>query len=135
MKKRAIVMTTINPYEKTSIENYLEYKYDIIIVGDKKTPHITYQNKNIVYIHPDSDFEKQMSNFLQFNHYCRKNLGYLYAKLHNYDIVFDTDDDNFPLKNFDTWNNNMEYKLIKSPKLPNILSLYTDIHIWPRGYP
>lgn len=136
MSKKAIIITTINKYENTSIENYLKYNYDIIVVGDKKTPHDTYKNKNIIYLSPESDYFYELSNLLPYNHYCRKNLGYLYVIKNKYDIIFDTDDDNYPMENFDSWNSkNMIFKFIKSPKYPNILSLYTNIHIWPRGYP
>ena len=42
--KKCIVITTINDYKDTSIEDFLIYDYDLIIVGDLKTkytlPHL-----------------------------------------------------------------------------------------------
>ena len=135
--KKCIVITTINDYKDTSIEDFLIYDYDIIIVGDLKTPHKSYDNKNIIYIHP----EKNLTNYqlfcnkLPFNHYSRKNIGYLYAIKNKYDVIFDTDDDNYPLENFKDWEKLKDTKIITEPKFPNIYSLFTDVHIWPRGFP
>jgi hypothetical protein len=135
--KKCIVITSINDYENTFIEDYLEYDYDIIIVGDLKTPHKSYDNKKIIYIHPETNLPKYeiFCNKLPFNHYSRKNIGYLYAIKNNYDILFDTDDDNCPLENFKDWETLNNTKMIIEPKFPNIYSLFTKMHIWPRGFP
>lgn len=137
MNKKCIIITTINSYYKTFIEQYCDFDYDIIIVGDTKTDHISYIGKNVIYIHPDNINEevKYFSDYVPFNHYCRKNVGYLYAIKHNYDIIFDTDDDNLPLENFKQWNSLENTKLVIQPKMPNIYSLFTKKHIWPRGFP
>jgi len=138
MLKKAIIITTINEYLKTSIIYFQKYSYDIIVIGDLKTPHETYfDNKNIIYIHPSNLTDCAIfKNLLPHNHYCRKNIGYLYAIKHKYDIIFDTDDDNYPTINFDNFDiNTYEVKSITSPKYPNIYSLFTELNIWPRGYP
>lgn len=135
MEKKHIIITTINNYEKTSIEFFKDSSYEIIVVGDIKTNHLSYDNKNIFYIHPDDKTFDKISKLLPFNHYCRKNLGYLYAIHQKSSLIFDTDDDNYPLENFNSWKNNIEYKKILNSKFPNIMSLYTDIDIWARGYP
>jgi hypothetical protein len=134
--KKCIIITTINKYTDTFIEKYIDYDFDIIIVGDLKTPHDSYENKQLIYLHPEKTYNNIIMN-LPFNHYCRKNIGYLYAINNNYDIIFDTDDDNCPLDNFFDWENMNKNKieLIIEPKYPNIYSLFTHLHIWPRGYP
>ena len=134
--KKYLVITTINEYASTSIEEYSKYDYNIIVVGDKKTLHESYLNKNLAYIHPENDIFHNFSSLLPFNHYSRKNIGYLYAINNNADLLFDTDDDNFPLDNFDSWNQTIENsKTILSPKIPNIMSLFTTMDIWARGFP
>lgn len=137
MTTKCIIITTINSYDKTFIDNYKDFNYDIIVVGDLKTDHNSYIDKNVIYIHPNTSDEiiKDFSNTLPFNHYCRKNIGYLYAIKHNYDIIFDTDDDNLPLDNFNDWNKLENIKLVTEPKMPNIYSMFTKKHIWPRGFP
>ena len=71
---------------------------------------------------------------MPFNHYCRKNLGYLYSINNNTDIIFDTDDDNYPLNNFNSWNKFIDNsQTIVGPKFPNVMSLFTKLNIppWP----
>lgn len=134
--KKCIIITTINKYEDTFIDKYMNYDFDVIIVGDLKTPHNSYDNKSLIYLHPEQSYNNTHMD-LPFNHYCRKNIGYLYAINNNYDIIFDTDDDNCPLDNFNDWNNinKKPIELIIEPRYPNIYSLFTTLHIWPRGYP
>jgi hypothetical protein len=136
IKKKCIIITTINKYEDTFIDKYTSYDFDIIIVGDLKTPHNSYENKPLIYLHPEQSYNNIHMD-LPFNHYCRKNIGYLYAINNNYDIIFDTDDDNCPLDIFNDWDNiNKKHsELIIGPRYPNIYSLFTNLHIWPRGYP
>lgn len=136
MKSKTIVITSINSYENTSIKDFLKYDFNIILVGDKKTNHSSYLNKNVLYIHPteNTKFDK-FEKLLPYNHYCRKNIGYLYALLNGSELIFDTDDDNYPLDNFNTWKDEIVYEKITGSKYPNILTLFTNEYIWPRGYP
>ena len=136
--KKAIIITTINNYQDTCIEHLLKSTdFEIIVVGDLKTPHDSYNNKNIIYLHPnDNNNSHILSKLLPYNHYSRKNIGYLYAIQNGFNYIYDTDDDNYPNENF--LNFDVEYETIKKKDnfyCPNILNLYTDIHIWPRGYP
>jgi hypothetical protein len=136
--KKAIVITTINSYNDTCIEDLLNSTtdFEIIVVGDLKTPHESYMNKNIIYLHPNDNNLSNLSKLLPYNHYSRKNIGYLYAIKNGFNYIYDTDDDNYPNENF--LNFNVEYETIQKKNnfyCPNILSLYTNIHIWPRGYP
>lgn len=136
MNNNYLIITTINSYDNSSIENYSKYNYNIIIIGDKKTPHFSYLNKNITYIHPDEKKFIEFSNLLPYNHYCRKNIGYIHAIKNGAELIFDTDDDNYPLENFNSWKDIINNsKTISSPKFPNIMSLFTNIDIWARGFP
>lgn len=136
MKKKSIIITSINSYESTSIDFFLKYDYNIIIVGDLKTPHNTYSDKDLKYIHPKDNLFGDFEKLLPYNHYCRKNIGYLLAITSGSEIIFDTDDDNYPLNNFNSWDKLLdESKTITSPKFPNIMSLFTKTDIWARGFP
>ena len=97
--KKCIVVTTINKPTR-AIKKIIERDdYDVIIVGDKKTPS-DYHGLNCIFL----DVTKQRSLFpefdavLPFNHYARKNMGYLYAAINGYHVIAESDDDNIPYK-------------------------------------
>lgn len=76
---------------------------------------------------------------IPYNHYCRKNLGYLYAIKKGYKIIYETDDDNIPFDNFDhILSNIFDYQMITEQNNVwiNIFKYFTNnSHIWPRGLP
>lgn len=131
-----LIITTINNYDSTSISQFIKYNENIIVVGDKKTPHASYDGKNTLYIHPTENNQfPDFESTIPYNHYCRKNIGYLHAIRNKATEIFDTDDDNFPLENYSTWENSVKFKLLYGSKYPNILTLFTNQHLWNRGYP
>jgi hypothetical protein len=134
-KNKYAVITTINEYGSTFIENFQNKGYSAVIVGDKKTPHNSYLDKDLLYIHPDekSKFTK-FTNRLPYNHYCRKNIGYLYAEEQGPGTILDTDDDNFLTQDIKDWDK-LNLKNVIGPDLPNILNEFSDVKIWARGYP
>lgn len=130
--KKALVITTINGVNDV-LRKFSETDYDLIVVGDVKSPSkydikCTYLNL--------SEQEKLFPEFcqhLKLNHYSRKNIGYLYCYLNGYDIMAESDDDNIPYKDWGI----IQYpnKVISSPEIVNIYTLFTKKKIWPRGYP
>lgn len=139
MTKKCVIITTINNITET-IKKHIDFgKYDIIIVGDKKTPDC-YYNINCIYL--DLKYQKQnfpiLYDLIPLNHYSRKNFGYLYAIKNNYDIIYETDDDNIPYDNFDNILNFNNIPIIEecNAEWINIFKFFTNNgHIWPRGYP
>lgn len=135
--KKCIIITTINEPTK-AINEFIKTGYDVIIVGDYKTPN-TYKNINVIFL----DVEKQRNLFpticdlIPYNHYCRKNIGYLYAIKNNYDIIAESDDDNIPYGNWTFFRNikSTDIKTITSPEFPNIYKCFTTNNIYPRGFP
>lgn len=139
--KKCIIITTIN--EPTpAFQKYIEYikkGYDIIIVGDVKTP-TTYNNYPVIFldIAKQKELFPKLSELLPYNHYCRKNLGYLYAIKNDYEIIYETDDDTFPHDNLLFFENidRSKIKMISNNKYPNIYNYFTDKdYLYPRGYP
>ena len=55
-------------------------EYDVIIIGDNKTPD-DYHKLNCIYLDIPSQKKlfPELNELLPYNHYCRKNLGYMYA--------------------------------------------------------
>jgi len=136
MKKHIIITSIFNPTEAVIAFSKLK-NYQLIVVGDKKTPQ-DWHCDNVDYIsviqQENSDFE--LAKVLPYNHYCRKMLGYLKAIKNGSDYIIDSDDDNI-LK--DTWNFpefEQKYDCISEDRgFVNIYQLYTKQKIWARGLP
>lgn len=135
-KEKFIIITTINSINE-SIKKILKLKdYQLVVVGDKKTP--PYKNDNLIFLDIKSQKKLQFESLktCPYNSYQRKNIGYLYAVSNNAKIIAETDDDNYPLHN---WGNvkfeENQVNVVLSPKIFNIYSEYTNKKIWPRGFP
>ena len=138
-RNRFLVLTSINSQKMTGVIRLIEFleKYSLsaIVVADKKTPTWT-KHPNIEFL----DLEKQeelwpeLSAAIPFNHYARKNLGYLYALSKEVDSLLDTDDDNCPMVNpweihFDT------VRITHQTGWINIYKFFGESDLWPRGLP
>ena len=138
-KDKCVIITTINKPTESIIKHINNTEYDVIIVGDNKTPD-DYKNLRCIYLDIPSQKKlfPELSELLPYNHYCRKNLGYLYAIKKGYKIIYETDDDNIPYDNFD---NILEYNNIQmiteqNNVWINIFKYFTNnAYIWPRGFP
>ena len=138
-KDKCVIITTINKPTESILKHINNTEYDVIIVGDNKTPD-DYKNLNCIYLDIPSQKKlfPELSNLLPYNHYCRKNLGYLYAIKKGYKIIYETDDDNIPYDNFDNilQYNNTKIITEQNNVWINILKYFTNnAHIWPRGFP
>jgi len=128
-----VIITTINPYTK-AIKKIVNSDYKIILVGDLKTP--AYKNKRVRFLDVKTQKKLPFSTIrtCPYNSYQRKNIGYLYAMSNGAKTIIDTDDDNYPLKNW-TRINSENMNLVLLPKIFNIYSEFTKERIWPRGFP
>jgi hypothetical protein len=75
-----------------------------------------------------------LTKSLPVKHYSRKNLGYLLAK--NYDVIIETDDDNFPTNEF--WRPRCSQNLVthfEKTGWMNVYAHFSKEKIWPRGFP
>jgi len=139
-KEKCVIITTINRPTEAILKHINKNKdYDIIVVGDIKTPEDYYQ-LNCIYLDVTSQktLFPELSELLPYNHYCRKNLGYLYAIKKGYTVIYETDDDNIPYDNFDNILNYNNIKIIREQnnKWINIFKYFTNnAYIWPRGFP
>lgn len=139
-KKKCVIITTINEPTETIRKHISNSEYDVIIVGDLKTPD-TYKNEDCIFL----DVENQKKLFpdlcdlIPYNHYGRKNLGYLYAIKKGYEVIYETDDDNIPHDNFDSvleLDENTQTIKENNSSWINIFKYFTNNSwIWPRGYP
>lgn len=137
MAKKFIVITSINQPTEAIIKFAAVVGWEMIMVGDEKTPRDWHQ-EGVTYLSP-ADQERlgyELHDFLPRNHYGRKMLGYLYAMNHGAEVIYDTDDDNLPTP---TWG--VPSFVGSFPKSPdhlgfiNIYKSFTNQEIWPRGLP
>lgn len=102
-----IVTTTIN-YPTKAIFKYISFiDWNVIIVGDLKTPHDEYidlqkTNANVFYLTPEYQEQnyKQLSDSIGWNKIPRRNIGYIEALKRGAQIIASVDDDNIPLDNW-----------------------------------
>ena len=132
-----IVITTINKPSKQILQYSQLKNWDLIIVGDSKTDASYYKNINCIYLGLEEQKE-MFSSFYEFvptKSYTRKMFGYLYAFKHNYNTIYDTDDDNLYKDLTIDWVTNNRNIACTDNGFTNIYKAYTDRDIWPRGIP
>lgn len=122
-------------------------KLCLVVVADKKSPTKYEVSRNhLVYLTVE-DQEKLAYNIMKlvpWNHFARKNIGFLYAIQHGAKKIFDVDDDNelISTKNiikqvFDHTKKDYDYIETKQ-YVTNPYMIYLNQKgefIWPRGYP
>ena len=137
MKRKFIVITSIFPPTE-AVKRFSELEdYSLVVVGDLKSPEeYELPEAKFLSVNLQKKLGFRLSDLLPFNHYCRKNLGYLYAAKNNADYIIDTDDDNIPYKDggFPDFKGNFLQAGLK-PGFVNIYKYFTKQNIWPRGYP
>ncbi|MGE5659344.1 MAG: STELLO glycosyltransferase family protein [Actinomycetota bacterium] len=137
-----LVITTINK-PTTAIIQYqdilLKSGWKIIIVGDKKTPQEFADFPGVDYLSIERQLELfgELASLIPFNHYARKNLGYLYAMNLGATFIAETDDDNIPyLERYPNFlPARIKVPLLEEQGAANIYSYFTDRIVWPRGLP
>ena len=67
-----------------------------VVVGDKSSPPDYAAGGSVHYLSPDAQeaLPFEVLAHLPWNHFGRKNVGYLYAMLNGARVIYDTDDDN-----------------------------------------
>jgi hypothetical protein len=98
MSKNVIVSTTINPPTE-AIERFDAMPgWDLIVVGDLKTP-ADYKLQSGLYLSPadQAKYDATLSEAIGWNCIQRRNFGLLIASEINADIIALVDDDNIPL--------------------------------------
>lgn len=138
MGKCAVVITTIQLPTKAvkNITRQLAKSFDVVVIGDKKSPH-DFNVKDVSYfsIEKQKDIDFNLAKILPYNHYARKNIGYLIAIKNGAELILETDDDNIPYQNFGKeLNLDVEGELITLSGWYNIYKEFTTEHIWPRGF-
>jgi len=138
--KKVIVTTTINPITR-AITLFEEKKdWDLVVIGDKKTPP-NYNLKRGIYVTPEmqEQYDKPLSDAIGWNCIQRRNFGVLWAYDMGADIVALIDDDNIPYK---FWGENLlinnktdvNYYLTSQAAFDPIGATNAK-NLWHRGFP
>ena len=134
---KSLVLTTIFPPRKDVYRLSKVKDFNLIVVGDKKTPD-DWSVKNSIYLSPENQIKlfPKFSKVLPWNLYARKNLGYLYAISEKSDIIGETDDDVSPYKNFPPKLTKItNVSVLSHQKFINIYPYFGAKSVWPRGFP
>jgi len=144
--KKYIVTTTINEPTEATYKFLQKDDWNMIIVGDLKTPHQKYielekAHTNLHYMTPDEQVDnyKELSDAIGWNKIMRRNLGFCLAYASGAEIIASIDDDNIP---YDEWGKDI--RVGKETTLDcwsadngvfDPLSITNANHMWHRGYP
>ena len=139
--KKIIVTTSI--YEPTlATKKFSQMEgWELVVVGDTKTPHESYKKINCTYLHPEDQekLNKELSDSIGWRCIQRRNMGFLYAYLNGADVMATVDDDNIP---YDDWGQNLyvgqeiDIDLWESHNgYFDPLSVTNRSDLWHRGYP
>lgn len=134
-----LVLTSINSDSIAGIiklKKYLEKcKETAVVVADLKTPTwSSHPNIKFLSVEMQETFWPNLSKLIPFNHYSRKNLGYLYAASLGAEKFLDTDDDNCPTEN--PWTKDfVKFRKVKDSNWCNVYRYFGESDLWPRGLP
>jgi hypothetical protein len=134
--KNFIVITTINEKSKAICEFEKMDGWHLVIVGDKKSKLIE-SNKRITFLSVEDQqkLDYGIIGKLPYNHYTRKNIGYLYAISQGAELIYDTDDDNFPYPDWKFSAFSCQSRIESPSKYSNVYRYFSKENIWPRGFP
>ncbi len=139
--KKIIVTTTINP-PTVALKKFIKLKdWDVVVVGDKKTPHEKYKKLNCIYLSPrdQEKISKKLSDLIGWNCIQRRNFGFIYALQNSYELIATVDDDNIPKKNWGKKiyvGKKVSINLFQTnQKVFDPLSVTNNKDLWHRGFP
>lgn len=134
-----IVTTTINPPTKALELYQAMVDWQLIVVGDKKTPDDDYWGYDYLSAEWQDLNYKDISDAIGWNCIQRRNIGIIEAYKRGADIIALVDDDNIPYEN---WGKNLSIgqEIIANyyetdNEVFDPLSVTNYPHLWHRGFP
>jgi len=138
--KAALVVTSIsapNPVLKALARGCRENDIQFIVIGDEPSPaNFQLDGCRFYSLSEQRQLEFKFAQLCPTRHYARKNIGYLLALREGASLIIETDDDNFPEKDF--WGSRHRRQSVSMARnlgWVNIYRYFTDTNIWPRGLP
>ncbi len=114
-----------------------EQNFQFIVIGDEGSPPVfELEGCRFYSLSQQHKLEFRFAAKCPGRHYARKNIGYLVAMRDGASCLIETDDDNFPEREF--WSKRQRNQfagLIANAGWVNVYRYFTDANIWPRGLP
>ena len=145
-----IVLTTINSPTQATLKFCklaFDNKWQVIVVGDTKTPHDEYYKlqehykDSFTYLHPDDQdrLYPELSSVIGWKTIQRRNIGFVHAYKQGAMVLATVDDDNIP---YDNWGQNLlignevvcDYYETEN-EVFDPLSVTNHNYLWHRGVP
>jgi hypothetical protein len=144
--KKYIVTTTINKPSSATLGFIKKKDWNVIVVGDTKTPHDLYDelsrhNGNFKYMSPFEQEQKypDLSAVLGWKTIERRNVGFVEAFNTGADVIATVDDDNIPYENWGSdilVNDTREIDIYSTDqRVFDPLSPTNHNNLWHRGFP
>jgi len=134
--KHCIIITTIHPKSEAISVFEAQPGWHVVTVGDKKSAAIpSSANLTFLSLAAQAKLDFRLARECPFNHYARKNIGYLYAIRSGAEVIFDTDDDNTPNSELILPTFACDHQALTVSKFVNIFTHFTREFVWPRGFP
>lgn len=137
-EKKFIIITTIN-YPTEGVKKIATncQDWNLLIIGDKKTPSDwNWEGIEFLSVQAQTMLDSTFAQECPFNHYARKNIGYLQAIQSGAEVIAETDDDNIPYDGFlNAIDKYVEGQLVQKSGWENVYTHFIDTKIWPRGFP
>ena len=145
ISEKWVVVTTINaPTPSIYKLTELPEPWKIVVIGDKKTKDeewkIFENSSKLVYLSVENQLKLnyKTTQYLPYNSYTRKNIGYLYAIEHGAKEIYETDDDNI-FTTFDQLYNNFNFSKVcyaenNKTVMINPYAYFGRPTVWPRGF-
>ncbi len=139
--QKLIVTTTVNRPSEALLKYAAMSDWQLLVVGDLKTPHDDYVSLNCMYMHPLEQEKKypELSACIGWNKVERRNIGIVEAYNLGAEVVATVDDDNIPEAG---WGEHLLVgEEVECPVYENEqgvfcpLSVTSKPHLWHRGYP
>ena len=138
--RRIIVTTTINAPTEAIIKFDAMADWELIVIGDKKTPEDYSLARGTYYAPKDqTKFDQDLSDAIGWNCIQRRNIGLAIAYKSGADIVAVIDDDNVPLPG---WGSDLMIgRDVEVNWYETDLPAFDPVgatnygHLWHRGYP
>lgn len=138
-----IVITTIFPPTALvrQIESPAGEGWCLVVVGDKKSPPDYSVGPRVRFLTPNDQqqLDFKIMQHLPWNHFGRKNIGYIYAIARGAKVIYDTDDDNLlkvPMEDILGLTEGV-HPLVDTggESVTNLYRLFSSNFSWPRGFP